>query len=361
MRRAADARIVVRVNTPLPFVAGPLRALLETPGVTDVLVNGPDEVWIDRGMGLERALARFGSVSEVRELAVRLASLGGRRLDDASPLVDARLPDGTRLHAALPPVVDGCAAISLRTVRRGALTLADLELCGTLAPGLGSVLAGLVAGRASLLITGATGSGKTTLLASLLSLVDPAERIVVIEEAGEVNPRHPHVVRLVERRANVDGAGAVEVSRLVREALRMRPDRIVLGECRGPEVRDVLTALNTGHRGGMATLHANAPSDVPARLAALGALAGMDARATDLHAAAAFEAVIHLEKTAAGRRVTELAILRADEGRRGARLRVRAALSIAADGATERGPAWSEIEALLPHELPAPASLGIAA
>jgi len=348
--------ILARMTALLPFVVGPLRGLLETPGVTDVLVNGPDEVWIDRGMGLERAAVGFCSAGDVRELAVRLASLGGRRLDDACPLVDARLPDGTRLHAALPPVVDGCAAISLRTVRRGALTLEDLELCGTLAPGLAPVLAGRVAGRASLLITGATGSGKTTLLASLLSLVDPAERIVVIEEAGEVNPTHPHVVRLVERRANVDGAGAVEVSRLVREALRMRPDRIVLGECRGPEVRDVLTALNTGHRGGMATLHANAPADVPARLAALGALAGMSARATDLHAAAAFEAVIHLEKTAAGRRVTEIAILRAEEGRRAARLRVRAALRVAADGRVEVGQAWPEIEALLPAALERTAS-----
>jgi pilus assembly protein CpaF len=349
------------MTTPLPFVVGPLRSLLETPGVTDVLVNGPDEVWIDRGLGLERAGVGFGAASEVRELAVRLASLGGRRLDDASPLVDARLPDGTRLHAALPPVVDGCATISLRTVRRSALTLGDLELCGTLAPGFAAVLEGLVVGRASLLITGATGSGKTTLLASLLSLVDPAERIVVIEEAGEVNPRHPHVVRLVERRANVDGAGAIGVSRLVREALRMRPDRIVLGECRGPEVRDVLTALNTGHRGGMATLHANAPADVPARLAALGALAGMDARATDLHAAAAFEAVIHLEKTAAGRRVTELAILRAGDGHRAARLRVVAALRAAPDGRTEAGPAWPEIEALLPDRQSGPACLGVAA
>ncbi len=349
------------MTTPLPFVEGPLRPLLETAGVTDVLVNGPNEVWIDRGMGLERSAVGFGVASEVRELAVRLASLGGRRLDDASPLVDARLPDGTRLHAALPPVVDGCATISLRTVRRGALTLGDLELCGTLAPGFAAVLGGLVASRASLLITGATGSGKTTLLASLLSLVDPTERIVVIEEAGEVNPRHPHVVRLVERRANVDGAGAIDVSRLVREALRMRPDRIVLGECRGPEVRDVLTALNTGHRGGMATLHANAPADVPARLAALGALAGMDARATDLHAAAAFEAVIHLEKTAAGRRVTEVAILRAKEDHRGARLRVVAALRTGQDGRAEAGPAWPEIEALLPGDQPGPVILAAAA
>ena len=327
--------------------AGPLRALLEIPGVTDVLVNGPGDVWIDRGVGLERAVANLGTPAEVRELAVRLAALGGRRLDDACPVVDARLPDGTRLHAALPPIVEGCAAISLRTVRTGALTLGDLELCGMLHPALGPVLEGLVAARASLLITGATGSGKTTLLASLLSLVDRRERIVVIEEAGEVSPDHPHLVRLVERRANVDGAGEMRVARLVREALRMRPDRIVLGECRGAEVRDVLTALNTGHRGGMATLHANTSSDVPARLAALGALAGMDGRATDLHAAAAFQAVVHLEKGATGRRVADVAVPGLAEGRRGPRLRVTSAIAVDEAGRVARGPAWEELAALV--------------
>lgn len=331
-------------SPPTAWHAGVLQSAIETPGVTDVLVNGPGEVWIDRGAGLERAAVRFASPGEVRELAVRLASLGGRRLDDASPLVDARLPDGTRLHAALPPIVDGCATISLRTVRSRALTVDDLVLGGTLAPRVAEALVALVDARASLLITGATGSGKTTLLATLLSLVDPGERIVIIEEAGEVNPNHPHVVRLVERRANVDGAGEVSLARLVREALRMRPDRIVLGECRGAEVRDVLTALNTGHRGGMATLHANAPADVPARFAALGALAGMDRRATDLHAAAAFDAVIHLEKVGATRRVTEVAVLRAREGlRRETSLRVEAALTVGSDGDVAEGPAWEEL------------------
>ncbi len=318
--------------------------LLETPGVTDVLVNGPEDVWMDRGVGLEQASAQFAGVGAVRELAVRLASLGGRRLDDASPLVDARLPDGTRLHAALPPVVDGCTSISLRTVRRLALTLEDLVVGGTVAPAMAPLLAGLVERRANVLITGATGSGKTTLLATLLSRVDPAERIIVIEEAGEVMPDHPHVVRLVERRANVDGAGAVSLSRLVREALRMRPDRIVLGECRGAEVRDVLTALNTGHRGSFATLHANAPGDVPARLAALGALAGMDARATDLHAAAAFDAVVYLDKTEAGRRVSEIAVLGVRRAGGGATaLTVETALTADPSGGVVEGPAWADI------------------
>lgn len=334
-----------------PWHAGPLQSLLEVPGVTDVLVNGPDDAWIDRGFGLERAGVRFASEAAVRELAVRLASLGGRRLDDASPLVDARMPDGTRLHAALPPVVDGCTSISLRTVRRQALTLDDLVLGGTLAPRIAEVLAALVAAHASLLITGATGSGKTTLLASLLSLVDPAERIVVIEEAGEVNPHHPHLVRLVERRANVEGVGEVPLGRLVREALRMRPDRIVLGECRGAEVRDVLTALNTGHKGGMATLHANAPVDVPARFAALGALAAMDQRATDLHVATAFDAVIHMEKTPNGRVVTQVAVLRMaepgrlDAGGREPSLVVECALRVSSDRLVSEGPAWELLQA----------------
>ena len=343
------------------FGAGPLQSLLDDPEVTDVLVNGPRDVWAERSGRLRPLDLDLGTEADVRLLAVRLAAAGGQRLDDAAPTVDARLPDGTRLHAVLPPVAGDGVLLSLRVVRSRALTIEQLVSSGSVAPALVPVVRALVARRANLLISGATGSGKTTLLASLLSLVPHDERIVVIEEAGEVNPTHPHVVRLVERRANVDGAGAVEVSRLVREALRMRPDRIVLGECRGAEVRDVLTALNTGHRGGMATLHANAPADVPARLAALGALAGMTARATDLHAAAAFEAVIHLEKTAAGRRVSEVAILRAEEGRRAARLRVRAALRIGADGRTEVGPAWPEIEALLPAEADQAVAAGIAA
>lgn len=326
--------------------AGPLGPLLDIPGVTDVLVHGPSDVWIDRGGGLERTAVRFSGPAEVREVAVRLAVAGGRRLDDAQPVVDARLPDGTRLHAILPPVADACAAIALRTVRARAMTLGDLELAGTLAPSLSAVLAGLVHARASILITGATGSGKSTLLASLLSLVDRGERIVLIEEAGEVAPEHPHVVRLVERRANVDGAGAVGLDRLVREALRMRPDRIVLGECRGAEVREVLLALNTGHRGGMTTLHANAPGEVPARLAALGSLAGMDARSVALHAAAAFDVVVHLERVDGVRRVVEVAALEARESRGGLRLRVDVAARWGGAAGIEPGAAWGEIAAL---------------
>lgn len=317
---------------------GPLAEVLRAPGVTDVVVNGPRDVWRDRGIGLERVDLDLRDADAVRELAVRLASSGGRRLDDASPLVDARLPDGTRLHAALPPIADGCALISLRTVRRTPLTLTDLVTGGVVAPTVAPVLEGLVANHASVLISGATGAGKTTLLATMLSAVDPGERIIVIEEGGEVMPNHPHVVRLVERRANVDGVGAVGLECLVREALRMRPDRIVLGECRGPEVREVLTAFNTGHRGGMSTIHANSAADVPARLAALGSLAGMSPESVVAHASAAFEAIIHVLRGSAGRRVAQIGIL---DGSRG--LRVLPALAVDAAGHVVRGEAWDRL------------------
>lgn len=307
-----------------------------------MLVNGPGEAWVDRGIGLERAdavvpgVSVAGTPAEVRSLAVRLASLAGRRLDDASPAVDARLPDGTRLHAVLPPIADGCAIISLRRVRSASLTWEDLVFQGAVHPVLEPVLRGLVSAKASVIVSGATGTGKTTLLSTLLAGVDPSERIVLIEEAGEARPTHPHVVRLVERPANVDGAGGIGMERLVREALRMRPDRLVLGECRGAEIREVLIALNTGHRGGLTTLHANAAADVPARLVALGALAGLSEQAVVLHAAAAFSAVIHLEKHADRRRVAEVAVLQL----RGSELVAVPGARVDADGQFHQSAAW---------------------
>ncbi|MCB2412834.1 TadA family conjugal transfer-associated ATPase [Demequina sp. TTPB684] len=328
--------------TTLEWVPDWLRHILEVPGITDVLINTPRDVWIDRGLGLERAdevvpgaLPEW-EAADVRALAVRFASLGGRRLDDASPAVDARLPDGTRLHAVLPPIADGCAVLSLRTVRPSSLAWEDLVMSGMLHPGLAPVVRGLVRSKRSLVVSGATGSGKTTLLASCLAQVDPAERIVLIEEAGEIRADHPHVVRLVERAANVDGAGEVALARLVREALRMRPDRIVLGECRGAEIRDVLLALNTGHRGSLTTLHANAAQDVPARLVGLGALADLSERAVALHAAAAFTAVVHLEQFEGRRRVAEVALLDATGGR----LRTVSAASVDAEGRLVLREAW---------------------
>lgn len=321
-------------------LAGPLQSLLETPGVTDVLVNGPNDVWVDRGRGLEPAGIDLGDAARVRSLAVRLAAAGGTRLDDASPVADARLPNGVRLHAVLPPLAAGCTAISLRVPRQRAFSLDELIASGTVAPGLEGVLRALVARRANLLVTGATGTGKTTLLAALLSLADPGERIVIVEEASELAPEHPHVVHLAARRANVEGIGGVELDVLVRAALRMRPDRIVLGEARGGELREVLAALTTGHEGGCATLHAGSAGQVPARLEALGALAGLDRGAVAAQAAAAFDAVLHLRRDGGTRRLVEIAAVRRGFG---AELEVVDAVRVSADGALHRGPGWGRL------------------
>ncbi|WP_100501778.1 TadA family conjugal transfer-associated ATPase [Geodermatophilus chilensis] len=290
--------------------AGPLEPLLREPGVSDVLVNGPDQVWVDRGSGLERTLVRFPDEDAVRRLAVRLAAAAGRRLDDAAPWVDAGLPDGTRLHAVLPPVSGSGTCLSLRVLRRASLSFADLAARGAFPGASGDLVRALVAGRLAFLVTGGTGSGKTTLLSALLGLVPAGERLVLCEDAPELVPAHAHVVRLATRPPNVEGVGEVTLRDLVRQALRMRPDRLVVGEVRGAEVTDLLTALNTGHDGGCGTLHANRPAEVPARLEALGVTAGLDRLAVHSQAAAALSAVVHLRRTPEGRRVEEVGVVR---------------------------------------------------
>ncbi|MDI6100596.1 TadA family conjugal transfer-associated ATPase [Actinoplanes sp. NEAU-A12] len=288
--------------------AGPLAPLLADQSVTDVLVNNL-QVWVDRGAGLERAAVRFSDAGEVRRLAQRLVAACGRRLDDGQPYADARLPDGTRLHAVLPPVATDGPYLSLRTFRQRPFTLADLVAHGTVAPAAAPVLAAVVAARLAYLVTGGTGSGKTTLLATLLGLVPPTERIVLVEDAAELRPVHPHVVGLQARTSNVEGAGAVGLSDLVRQALRMRPDRLVVGECRGAEIVDLLGALNTGHEGGAGTLHANAPADVPARLEALGLLGGLPRAALHAQAVAALQVVLQVRRTTEGRLLESVSVL----------------------------------------------------
>lgn len=292
---------------------GALQRFVDDPAVTDVLVNAPDDVWVDRGEGLESVGAVFASEEQVRQLATRLAASAGRRLDDASPCVDVRIGAGLRLHAVLPPISPATTLLSLRIPRHRALGLADLAESGAFGDGAIDWLSAMVVARTAFLISGGTGSGKTTLLSALLSLVPHNERIVMVEDAAELDPRHPHVVRLEARPANVEGAGSVTLRELVRHALRMRPDRLVVGEARGEEVVDLLAALNTGHEGGCGTLHANAPRDVPARIAALAALGGMPADAAMTQLASAVEVVVHLDRTAdRGRRLRQLAVLERD-------------------------------------------------
>jgi pilus assembly protein CpaF len=289
---------------------GALHGLVSDPQVTDVLVNGPQEVYIDRGRGLQRAHVRLADEAAVRRLAQRLATAAGRRLDDASPWVDARLAGGVRLHAVLPPIAADSTLISLRVPRARAFTLPELVASGSLAPAMAALLAEIVTARLAFLVTGGTGTGKTTLLGSLLGLVRPEERLLVVEDTGELRPDHPHVVRLEARPANVEGAGEVSVRSLVRQALRMRPDRLVVGEVRGPEVLDLLAALNTGHDGGCGTIHANSAFDVPARIEALAAMAGASRAAVFSQMASALDVVIDLRRDRSGRRhVAQVCVL----------------------------------------------------
>jgi pilus assembly protein CpaF len=292
---------------------GPLAPLVRDPAVTDVLVNAPDEVWIDRGDGVRRTQVRFPDDAAVRRLAQRLAATSGRRLDDAMPYVDTRLPDGIRVHAVLRPIAARSTCVSLRIPRRRAFTLDELLAAGTVTLRAAEILDALVASRVSFVVTGGAGTGKTTLLSCLLGRVPGGERIVLAEDTAELRPEHPHVVRLETRPPNVEGAGEVTLRDLVRQALRMRPDRLVVGEVRGGEVVDLLAALNTGHEGGCGTLHANAAREVPARLEALAVAAGLERAAVHSQLGAGLDAVVHLGRDRDGtRRVREIAVTAPD-------------------------------------------------
>ena len=331
--------------------AGPLEPLLRQEGVTDVLVNGPAQVYVDRGRGLEPAPVRFSDDDAVRRLAQRLASAGGRRHDDATPHVDVRLPDGTRLHAVLSPVARPGTLVSLRVPPARVFTLEELVAAGTVSRAGAELLRALVASRAAFLVSGGTGSGKTTLLSSLLSLVDPAERVVLVEDAAELRPDHPHVVGLEARTANVEGVGAIELRTLVRQALRMRPDRLVVGEVRGGEVVDLLAALNTGHEGGCGTLHANSARDVPARVEALALAAGLDRPAVHSQLASGVAAVVHLRRGRDGvRRLAEVAVPERDAD--AGWVAMAPAVGVGPDGGLTEGPGAGRLAALLEGRRP---------
>jgi pilus assembly protein CpaF len=292
---------------------GPLAPLLRDPGVSDVLVTGPDRVWIDGPDGVRLTPVTFRDDDAVRQLAQRLALVAGRRLDDAQPFVDAWLPEGIRLHAMLPPIAADGTSLSLRVLRPAGHDLAALRDLGTFDDAALELLVRIVRARLAFLVIGATGSGKTTLLAALLSQVPACERVICIEDAGELHPDHPQVIRLVSRPPNVEGAGEVTSRELVRQALRMRPDRIVVGEVRGAEVCELLAALNTGHDGGACTLHANSAAEVPARMEALASLGGISRPALHSQLAAAVRVVLHLKRSSDGvRRLVEIGVLARD-------------------------------------------------
>lgn len=326
--------------------AGPLEELLGLSGVTDILVNGPHAVYVDRGSGLELTAVTFTDETELRAFAQRLAAGAGRRLDTAMPYVDARLVDGTRVHAVLGTLAWPGTCVSLRVPSRTRLTLDDWVGSGAVSRAGAALLAQVVRSRLAFLVTGGTGSGKTTLMATLLGLVPVDERLVIVEDSRELDPDHPHVVRLEGRPANAEAQGAVSLTVLVRQALRMRPDRLVVGEVRGAELCDLLTAMNTGHEGGCGTVHANSPADVPARLEALAALGGLDRLAVHAQVAAALHAVVHVRRMpGGGRRITAVHVLtrRDDTGL----VMTEPAVTFDPDGQIRRGSGCRRLERLL--------------
>lgn len=296
-RPAGERKLIARHPT-----LAPLARYLDDPEVTDLFVNGASGLFVDRGSGAEPAPEWRAREEDVRDLAVALIGLGDRHIDDATPCVDVRLDGGIRVHAVLPPVAAEGTVISIRVPRLDGPDLDVLASTGMFDAATRGRLEELVSTRENLLITGAAGAGKTTLLSALLGCAARSDRIVTIEDVAELRLDHPHHVRLEARQANLEGAGAIGLARLVREALRMRPDRLVVGECRGEEVRELLSALNTGHDGGAGTLHANSLADVPARLEALGALAGLDDRALARQVASAIGHVLHVGRDPDGAR-----------------------------------------------------------
>ncbi|EXF23961.1 type II/IV secretion system protein E [Nesterenkonia sp. AN1] len=288
---------------------GPLQPLVEQPGVTDVLIDGHRQVWTDGPEGLAQTAVRFATEEQVRGLARRLIALSGGRLDEGQPCADGRIGD-CRVHAVIPPVAVEGTMISVRISRGSAVTLEQLALQWDAPEVWLPVIRGVVDARLNCLISGATGSGKTSLLGAMLAACPHQERIIIVEDTTELRPDHPHVLHLQQRRGNVEGAGELGMGQLVRETLRMRPDRLIVGECRGGELKDFLTAMNTGHQGAVGTVHANSPHAVPARLIAMGALADLPPESVALQAGAALDAVIHMERRRGRRMPVAISMVR---------------------------------------------------
>ncbi|HZD73803.1 MAG TPA: CpaF family protein [Actinomycetota bacterium] len=340
---AADFAAAVRAVTDELTGLGPLAPLLADPTVTDVLVNGPGEVWVDRQGRLEPTAVRLPSTAALATLVQRVVAPLGLRIDEARPWVDARLPGGQRFHAVLPPIAPDGPLVTIRTFSRRRLGLVDLIEGGTMDATTGRLLEAMVAAGVATAISGATGSGKTTMLNVLGAAIPRGDRVVVVEDAAELQLPGRHVVRLEARPPNVEGRGEVPLRELVRNALRMRPDRIVVGEVRGAEAFDLLQAANTGHRGLLTTLHAGGPDEIPARLEAM-ALAAPGAVLDVVRRliAGGLGAAVHLERGPAGRRVTAVAELVPDErGRARARL-VRASFGGEGLSATGHVPTWAD-------------------
>lgn len=287
---------------------GPLEELMGAPGVTDIMINGPSEVWVERDGALERSGVGFSSATELTDLVERLLSGAGARADPSSPIVDARLADGSRIHVVMPPLAPEGPLVSIRRFPAKSLSLDDLQALGMFGNTQSATLKRAVADRRSIVISGATGTGKTTLLSALLGMVGAHERVVTIEEIPEISSGAPHVVSLVARRANLEGAGEVGLAQLALAALRMRPDRIVIGEVRGPEALVALRAMGSGHRGSMLTVHSSSAEAALKRLfsLALSATPNLSEQGLCSELGGALDLVVHLGRVDGRRAVTQI-------------------------------------------------------
>jgi len=294
------------------FGLGPIEPLMQDPTVSDILVNGAREIYVERHGKLERTRVTFRDDTHLLQVIDRIVSAVGRRVDESSPMVDARLRDGSRVNAIIPPLALDGPVLSIRRFAKDPLRMSDLIEFGTLTPALAEILRAIVQARLNILVSGGTGAGKTTMLNVLSNAIPTTERIVTIEDSAELQLQQDHVVRLETRPANIEGQGAVSQRELVRNALRMRPDRIVVGEVRGPEVLDMLQAMNTGHDGSLSTVHANSTRDALSRIETMVLMSGLSlpVRAMRDYIASALDLVVHVSRLSDGTRkvvrVTEI-------------------------------------------------------
>ncbi len=299
------------------FGFGPLELLLKEPGIADIMINGPKHVFVEKDGRIQRHKVTFRDNAHLMQILDRIVSKVGRRVDETSPMVDARLPDGSRLNAIIPPLAIDGASLTIRRFGSNPLTLEDLLRFGAFTPEMVMLLEGIIKARLNCLISGGTGSGKTTLLNTLSSFIPTDQRVITIEDAAELQLQQEHVLRLETRPPNIEGKGRVTATDLVKNALRMRPDRIIIGECRGPEALDMLQAMNTGHEGSLTTIHANSPRDATSRLETMISMGGIELpmRALRTQFAAAVDMIIQVNRLQGGpRKVTHITEVLGMEG-----------------------------------------------